>query len=266
MDYKRNKFQVYKAKEPILVGLFRFELITFFWLVLGIFLIFITIMPKNLSEAPLSKIFISPPKDVEKFTGGYSEIIADSYWIRLIQDIHTCDKERLIYERPSDSSFEQIVKNRSSTSTCPNSWVYRMSEAVVSLAPKFRYAYWATLTSLMITVEDYEGAERVLEKGLANIPKYWQLAYSGSYLYIFELKNMDRAADLLLYAHQNGGPAWFPVLASRLYLSSNRKSLAESVLKEYILTEPGGEAEARAREKLKQISESETNSDSKNAK
>jgi hypothetical protein len=203
--------------------------------------------------------FLRPTKSILNFTLGYNEIIADSFWIRLVQDFGSCDKQRLeSRDSYQENTLGGILNAKSRVSSCPNSWVFHMSDLIMDLSPGFEFAYIAAATNLIVSVDDLEGGQKIIERGIKSHPRNWKLAYIGAYFYIYELKDIQRAADLLLHAHQNGGPAWLPVLASRLYYATDRKKLAQSVLEEYIHTAPGGEAEERARKKLQEIKDADT--------
>lgn len=231
-------------------------LISLFCAVIGGLLIAIS-SPVHIESAKDEALFIRPIKALQHFTLGYSEFLADSYWIRVIQSFGTCDKPRGKAEVPAAKNLDQIVSNPKSISSCPDSWVYAMIDYITDLAPQFEFAYFAGAIDLLVGTDDVFGGGQILEKGIKQFPKNWKLAYTAAYFNLFDLKDIPRAADLLLLAHQNGGPDWLPVLASRLYSRTDRSVLAQSVLEEYIRTSPGGEGEQRARARLKELTGSD---------
>jgi hypothetical protein len=63
-------------------------------------------------------------------------------------------------------------------------------------------------------------------------PTDWKIAYRAAYHYIYEVKNKDRAAELLVIAGKNGAPAWVFSLATKMFNESGKRELGEALLKE----------------------------------
>lgn len=75
-----------------------------------------------MSPRKASQVF-SPPRELSHLTFGYQEVIADSLWIRIIQDLGFCD--------------QPLSKN-----VCKNqSWLYKMIDAATDVSPNFRKPY-----------------------------------------------------------------------------------------------------------------------------
>lgn len=196
---------------------------------------------------------LAPPVGIKSVTLGYNELLADTLWIRVIQDIDYCESENTVKSYNPGIKADEALTVTLRPSRCDRGWVFQYLDLITDLAPKFRSVYFNGATNLAVAVDDREGARLLVEKGLKQFPKEWRLAYLGSYIYLFEFQKPERAADLLLQASQNGGPSWLPVLASRLYSSAGRKALGRSVLEEFIKAHPGGTGEKRARERLREL-------------
>lgn len=177
-----------------------------------------------------------PPEYIEYFHFGFSESMADSFWLRWIQDSDTCQT----YLKPVEH-FQPVIDLQSRTynpryKNCDNSWAFKMLDVVTKLAPRFRMPYLAGGISLSVLTEDYAGATVIFERGLKNYPEDWSLAYRAAYHYLFDLKDEKRAADLLLQAEKNGAPLWLKLLASRLYSQVGQIEMGISVLQSYKAT------------------------------
>jgi tetratricopeptide (TPR) repeat protein len=185
-------------------------------ILLGIFA-FVLVLSTQLNPLPASNrksIYMSPPPMMERFTFGYSEVIADSIWIRTVQDLDFCEQ----------SIAENTCKN--------NSWLYHMVDTVTNLSPKFRLAYAVGGLSLTILISDIEGATKIFEKSVKAFPKDWPILYRAAYHYLYEVKDNKRAAELLIQAADNGAPTWTRTLAGRLYTDSGNIDLAEKLLQD----------------------------------
>jgi tetratricopeptide (TPR) repeat protein len=183
------------------------------------------------------RALIQPPQYLEKFSFGYSEAIADTLWIRAIQDFDYCEN--------------QIEKN-----VCVNnSWLYHMLDTVTNLSPHFRIAYAAGGLALTIIITDVDGATKIFEKGVRNFPKDWPIIYRAAYHYIYEVGNKERAAELLIQAGKNGAPPWVFALAGRLYSDNGQIELAEKLLEEMISEKQDDLVVNRLKEKIASIKE-----------
>lgn len=165
-----------------------------------------------------SQKHLPPPQVIKHLTFGYAEVMADSLWIRSLQDFDYCEM--------------QIQKN-----ICVNnSWLFQMLDAVTNLSPHFRIAYAAGALALTVIISDIEGATKIFDKGVKNFPNDWPILYRAAYHYLYEVKDKKRAAELLIQAGQNGAPPWVFSLAGRLYSDSGNTELAESLLAQMIQT------------------------------
>ncbi|WP_413944808.1 tetratricopeptide repeat protein [Bdellovibrio sp. HCB-162] len=187
--------------------------------ILAFCLVFITQTQHSTFQVDFKRHLIPPPPMIERISFGYSEVIADSLWIRSLQDFSYCDHE--------------IAKN-----VCRNnSWLYKMMDSITNLSPNFRIAYAAGALALTVVITDVEGATKIFEKGVKAFPRDWPILYRAAYHYLYEVNDKKKAAELLVQAGQNGAPPWVFTLAGRLYSDSGHIELAESLLQEMIRNE-----------------------------
>ena len=102
---------------------------------------------ESFSEIVNTKKFIPPSRHIKKITFGYDEIIADSLWLRWIQNVNACGKN---LSKRSNVIAESIFRNSDLSNkyksmqkkmVCDQGWSYRMLDAVTDLSPKFRIPY-----------------------------------------------------------------------------------------------------------------------------
>ncbi len=207
-------------------------------------------------KTPISKAKetkLSTALNQPQYFMGYHEIAADIYWLQLIEDSGYCENPDTPKAVNTENQLANILTTKLQPSRCNKGWAYHMVDAVTELAPRFRYAYRVGAVNLSVAVDDREGAKLIFDKGTTRFPGYWELAFDAAYHYIYEIQDPKHAADLLLQANRHGSPSWLPVLASRLYSSAGRKALGQSVLEEYLKTEPTGDGARRAKERLDKI-------------
>lgn len=180
-----------------------------------------------------TKILLSPPKYLEFFVFGHSEVVADYLWIRAIQDFDYCE-ELVATQRCKD-----------------NGWLYQMLDSITNLSPRFRIPYATGGLALTVIVSDYAGASKFFDKAVIAFPTDWPILYRAAYHALYEEKNNLKAAKLLEAAAKNGGLPWMYSLASRLYTEGGQKELGLRLyneLKSDPNTDPG--ILKRMREKL----------------
>jgi tetratricopeptide (TPR) repeat protein len=229
------------------IGQSKFELI---FLAIGIGLLSLSFQQAVRVEP---RRFIPPPPILRHFHFGYSETMADVFWIRVVQDFAVCEKAA------------DAIAGSNAGVACDKGWVFRMLDLVTDLAPQFKMPYYYGATNLSVLVNDREGAKIIFDKGLKQMPDSWDIAYRAAYHYMIELKDMDTAAKLLLQAGKNGAPPWVFSLAGRLYTDSGKAFLAKSVLLDALKADPEGPAAAVIKRRLKLIDEelAKSQSDSK---
>ncbi|MEY4615185.1 MAG: hypothetical protein RJB66_145 [Pseudomonadota bacterium] len=186
------------------------------FLILGSLLVVASKMYLKPFKSPSSYVyFVSPSRQLEHFTFGYRELVADMMWLRAIQDLDQCDQKLAEGEN------------------CNNSWAYKMVDKITDLSPRFRIIYATVPVMLSVTVNDQKGAIQLLEKGIKNFPNDWPILYKGGYLFLFEQGDKLKAAEYFLRAQQNGAPDWIASLATKLYSEAGRRELAEQLVAEY---------------------------------
>lgn len=157
--------------------------------------------------------YISPP-NLNHFTFGHSEAMADSLWLRALQDFDYCSEPINARECQGES------------------WLYRMLDQITNLSPKFRGPYANGALALTVIISDYEGATKIFDKGVRELPLDWTISYRAAYHALYEEKNKEKAAKLLIQAGNHGAPKWVFSLAGRLYAEGGEMELAKSLIEE----------------------------------
>lgn len=205
-------------------------------------------------EKPIVEPKIYPLKEQKRFSLGFNDIMADLYWLRVIQNIDYCENAN--YGRKSSNpglGMDEILSANLRNSRCHKGWVYQMLNLVTDLAPKFRKVYRVGGELLSVAVDDREGARLIFDKGIKQFPAYWELLYSASYHYLFEYQNPEKAADLLIQAAENGGPFWFRQMAGTLYTKAGRFVMAEVTLRSYVENYEGKRGVEQAKKRLEEL-------------
>jgi hypothetical protein len=191
LDGLRQKLLSYKS--PALAGLFSLCLIALSW---------------QRPQVNSSNEKIKPIKEMQHFTFGYRETLADSAWLRLIQDIDYCEKK---------------IEGKN---VCRSGWVYSMLDYISDLAPTFRMPLAVGPLVLAVVVDDTEGATKLYEKAVRLFPHHWPILYRAAYHAMAEEKNIPKAARLMELAAKEGAPPWVYNLATQLYSKAGQNELA----------------------------------------
>ncbi len=197
-------------------------------------------------------VYIPPPQYIKYLHFGYSEAMADSLWIRAIQDFDFCEnpqgemvkgedeilaKEVKAHKSLLNEELAYLMKNITSLNkglkTCRNGWLSQMLDATTELAPRFKTVYMTGGTSLSVILNDYEGASKLFNKGIRQFPDDWRLPYNAAYHFMYDRQDLARAAELLKMAAKNGAPAWVHSLAARAFTASGQGELAIRTLMEF---------------------------------
>lgn len=184
---------------------------------------------------------LPPPEGIQNFHFGFQENFADLFWLNFIQSAFDCSK----YKDPNNVR-------------CPHDWGFKTLNTASLLAPRFGALYEFGAVKLTVLLDDHKGAAELFERGLAHIKGNWKLSYRAAYVYLQELKNYNRAGQLLEKSADEGAPFWTRSLASRMYKKSGRLELSYRVLEDlYRQAEEGpwkedlGKRMAKTAEKLR---------------
>jgi hypothetical protein len=151
-------------------------------------------------DEPLQEVlYIPSPKVVKRLSLGYSGLLADLYWTRVVQYFGTKHKvhakEYLLLEPLLDMT--------------------------TTLDPKLIPAY--EFGSVFLAQKPPEGggnplaAARLVEKGVKENPQAWRLYYDLGYIYWLELKEPTKAADAFERGSKiPGAQVWMKVMAAAL--------------------------------------------------
>lgn len=186
---------------------------------------------------------ILAPREMKYFTLGYSEVVADTLWLRVIQDFEYCEK-RKVYRATSYSATEAV---------CERGWVYHMVDAITELAPKFRHPYLYGGLFLSVLVNDIEGAAALLGKAVERFPQDWQLIYLAGYHAALEEKDELKASRLLAQAGRAGAPPWIFSLAAKLSEKEGKVELSKSILEEALKMNLDPATEERIKTRLHEV-------------
>lgn len=192
------------------------------------------VLQKGIVSGTTEKFLSPPPEYLEYFHFGFRESMADSLWLRWIQDSDVCQ----VYDNRDLKNVEVAKSVNPLTANprhknCDHSWGYKMLDTISNLSPKFEMVYLAGAPSLSILVEDYEGAGLIYEKGIKQYPHDWRLLFRAAYHYQFDKQDLPRAAELLQQAGDNGAPFWVKSLAARLYTAAGQYELGITTLQNY---------------------------------
>jgi hypothetical protein len=168
---------------------------------------------------------------IEYFHFGFKESVADSLWLRWIQDNDYCQTyiapvQKLKAEPTNINDLTQNPRFK----ICDNSWSFKMLDAVTRLDPRFKMPYEAGGITLSVMVEDFTGAKTIFDRGVENYPNDWLILYRAAYHYQFDQKDVKKAAELLERAADHGGQPWFKLLAAKLYSKTGQAELGITTL------------------------------------
>lgn len=161
--------------------------------------------------------YIAPPKAIQYLTAGFKVQVADSFWLRAVQDFDYCSK--------------QLAEN-----VCEgNSWLFSVLDLSSTLDPQLEIVMYQTGgLALSILVGDVVGAAKIFERGQRVYPSSWQIVYAAAYHAYYEEKNKLKAARLYLRASQIGAPPWTQVFAARIANDGGDQEFAHQILEDMI--------------------------------
>lgn len=151
-------------------------------------------------DEPLQEVlYIPSPTVVRRMSLGYSGLLADIYWTRVVQYFgtkHRANAKQYLILEP-------------------------LLEMTTTLDPKLLPAY--EFGSVFLAQKPPEGAgnplaaARLVEKGIRENPQSWRLYYDLGYIYWLELKDPAKAADAFERGSKvPGAHPWMRVMAAAL--------------------------------------------------
>lgn len=186
------------------------------------------------SQVERVKYLNPPPEMIEHFHFGFGDSMADSFWLRWIQDSDYCqtyiEPVKKLEVVPDVFKTDSLLANPRHK-VCDNSWSFKMLDTVTKLAPKFAMPYLTGAVSLSILVEDFEGATVIFNRAIDNFPNEWPILYRAAYHFLYDKKDLPKAAELMDRAAKQGGPVWLSSLAARLYSRTGQIALGLQTLK-----------------------------------
>ncbi|RYZ82699.1 MAG: hypothetical protein EOP06_21245, partial [Proteobacteria bacterium] len=206
------------------------------------------------SRRPESNELLAPPSMMKYFALGYNEVLADSFWIRVIQDFDTCGRSQS--QSTPNIPAETVVATavlKQRVGRCEMSWVYKMIDAITELAPQFRSPYSDGGVILSIAVDDVEGASRIYDKAVSKYPTDYPILYKAAYHFLYEVGDRPKAAGLLLDAAKYGAPKWVEILAARLYSKAGQAQLGLQVLNDFVAANPDKADDPHVKQRMAEI-------------
>lgn len=193
-----------------------------------ILLKFIEIYLTSPNVNDIKKSYIAPPKSIQYFTAGFKIQIADSLWLRAVQDFDFCS------EINPDT---EITKKGSPPECIGKSWLFNVLDVATTLDSMFDAGVYQTGgLALSVIISDYAGASVIFDRGVHIYPRVWQLLYTAAYHAHIEEKNKTKASRLYFAAADNGAPSWVKLMAGRLAGEGGDMDYAEQILQTMIDT------------------------------
>ena len=189
-----------------------------------------------------SVFYFAPPKEIGLFAFGFSEVYADILWIRLIKNIDFCSSHKGIPVYDGRTRYE-----------CEKGWSFKMADAITELDPRFIKVYQISGSILSVLMGDNLGAKKIYDKAIKNVPHYWKFYFGSGYHYLINLKEEEKAAELLKKAADLGGPYWLYALAAKTYSKLGKLLLSREILKEAIQKDESGRYKKALESKLKKV-------------
>ena len=157
--------------------------------------------------------YLPPPFAVKYLSVGMSYQLADSLWLRALQDFDYCEQK----------TNETECKGKS--------WLFQTLNLATEMDPLLEPAmYRAAGLALTVIISDYAGASAIFDKAMRHYPKDWNMAYAAAYHALYEEKNKTKAARLYEKAAQNGAPAWVFSLAGRIAMDNGEDQYSKQIL------------------------------------
>lgn len=157
--------------------------------------------------------YLPPPVAVKYLSVGLKYQLADSLWLRALQDFDYCDKKI------------------NQTECRGQSWLFQTLNLATEIDPVFEaLMYRSAGLALTVIISDYAGASVIFDKAVQHYPDNWNVTYVAAYHALFEEKNKLKAARLYEMAAKHGAPTWVYAMAGRLAREGGESSYAKQIL------------------------------------
>jgi tetratricopeptide (TPR) repeat protein len=162
---------------------------------------------------------------------GYDQIIADFFWLRVVQYIGDKEKEARGYPL-----------------------IYRLVDLVTDLDPGFSFAYKVGGIILTVYSKRIQESNTMLEKGIKENPEVWDLPFFLGFNHFFYLSDYYTAAEYMNRAAQlPGHPPYLPKLVARLYAQAGTPEVALEFLYRVYEQAPNEKIREELKERMKEV-------------
>lgn len=210
---------------------------------------------KNIKSISANRqILYAPPAEAKFFAIGYSEQLADSFWLRVLQDIDLCEQNLA----PVDAQRE----GKGHVANCDRGWVYHILLTVFESAPRWNLPARIGPMLLSVIVDDINGATILFKKAVENFPNDWVVLYRAGYHFLYETDDKLLAAQLYERAANNGAPSWAKSLSAKLYSETGKNIVARTIILDALNSQPAPHVRDKLLERLKKV-ESELSKNNK---
>jgi hypothetical protein len=183
-------------------------------------------------------LYIDSGQVVQKVALSYKTVLADLYWIRVLQHYGS--------ERLKPNSNERFAL------------LYPLLNLTTSLDPRFTMAY---RFGAIFLSEPYPGgagkpelAIRLLEKGIRTTPGKWEYYHDIGFVYFWNLHDYLKAADWFRRgAEQPGSPWWLRTYAAAMMAKGGDRQTARVIWQNILNTTEGEWMRDTAKKRLLQL-------------
>jgi hypothetical protein len=110
-------------------------------------------------------------------------------------------------------------------------WLYHALDVITTLDPQYDYAYQVGGIVLTQLADRVDLSNKILEKGLEEVPAVWQIPFYLGFNQFFYLHDYAQAAEYMTRASRlPGHPPYLPFLATRLYAEAGSPETALTFL------------------------------------
>lgn len=156
-----------------------------------------------------------PPPFVEQLNFGYRYVIADSLYMRALQDVRYCEKK--------------VAGNRCKA----EGWLFQMFDLTGRLSPDFLSLFRIGGTLLSVIVNDIEGASKFFDRAVELYPNDWRIQFQAGFHAWIEEKNKAKAAPRFAAAAKNGGHSWYYDVSATLFNDTGQRDAAIMIYRDF---------------------------------